>query len=88
MAHASSRQTIRECVRAMNSYYSNRIEGQSIHPLHIEAALHKNFSDEPDIARLQCLALAHINAESTLEDLVGQGESAMSSAFLTKPLQS
>lgn len=84
MAHPTSRQTIRKLVRSMNSYYSNRIEGQSTHPLHIDKALHRQFSDQPDIARLQRIALAHIEAEIELEHLVEQGESAMTGAFLTK----
>lgn len=82
-AHATSRATIRELVRSMNSYYSNRIEGQGTHPLNIERALKKNFSDKPDVAKLQRIALAHIEAERELEQRVSQGESAMSVAFLT-----
>ncbi|MEN9868695.1 MAG: hypothetical protein RL748_4285 [Pseudomonadota bacterium] len=66
-AHASSRAEVRELVRSMNSYYSNRIEGQSTHPLNIERALRQDFSDRPDIARLQRVALAHIEAERQLE---------------------
>lgn len=84
MAHPTSRKTIRERVRSMSSYYSNRIEGQGTHPLHIESALHKQFSDKPDIARLQRVALAHIEAEIELESLVAKGESPMATAFLTK----
>lgn len=84
MAHPASRKTIRELVRSMNSYYSNRIEGQGTHPLHIERALHKQFSDKPDVARLQRVALAHIEAEIELERLVAEGESPMAAAFLTK----
>ena len=84
MAHASSRQMIRDRVRSMNSYYSNRIEGQSTHPLHIEAALRKEFSDQPDVARLQRVALAHIEAEIALEHRVAEGESPMTAAFLVK----
>jgi hypothetical protein len=37
-AHPTSRGAIRELVRSMNSYYSNRIEGQGTHPLYIEQA--------------------------------------------------
>lgn len=58
---------LRELVRAMNSYYSNRIEGQSTHPLNIERALRREFATQPDIARLQRVALAHIEAERELE---------------------
>ena len=82
-AHPASRTTIRERVRSMNSYYSNRIEGQSTHPFYIEQALKKEFSDKPDVAKLQRIALAHIEAEGELEQRVAGGESAMSAAFLT-----
>jgi Fic family protein len=81
-AHPASRTVIRELVRSMNSYYSNRIEGQSTHPLHIEQALKCVFSDQPDVARLQRIALAHIDAERELEQKVSSGESPMSFAFL------
>ncbi|MFC5549873.1 Fic family protein [Massilia aerilata] len=81
-AHPSSRGTIRELVRSMNSYYSNRIEGQGTHPLNIERALRKEFSDKPDVARLQRVAIAHIEAERELEERAAAGVPAMSSAFL------
>jgi Fic family protein len=81
-AHPSSRAAVRELVRSMNSYYSNRIEGQSTHPLHIEQALKRVFSDRPDVARLQRIAVAHIGAERELDQKVEAGESPMSFAFL------
>ena len=81
-AHPATLASLRELVREMNSYYSNRIEGQSTHPLNIERALHHDFSDKPDIAKLQRLALAHIEAERDLEQRVAAGESATTTAFL------
>jgi Fic family protein len=80
-AHETTRATLRELVRKMNSFYSNRIEGQSTHPRNIERALQNDFSQRPDVARLQRIALAHIAAETELEGLVGDG-SALRSAFL------
>src|SRR5690349_8113821 len=59
-ASPQARAALREIVRSMNSYYSNRIEGQSTHPVNIERALSKDFSDTPDVARRQRVALAHI----------------------------
>jgi hypothetical protein len=35
-AHETTRTSLRELVRKMNSFYSNRIEGQSTHPENIE----------------------------------------------------
>ena len=83
-AHPATIASLRELVRAMNSYYSNRIEGQSTHPLNIARALRKDFSDKPDVAQLQRLALAHIEAERVLEQQVAEGEEALSSAFLVR----
>lgn len=83
-AHPATVASLRELVRAMNSYYSNRIEGQSTHPLNIARALRKDFSDKPDVAQLQRLALAHIEAERVLEQQVAEGEEALSSAFLVR----
>ena len=66
-AHPTTLARLRELLRAMNSYYSNRIEGQSTHPLNIERALKKDFSTQPDTARLQRIAIAHLDAERELE---------------------
>lgn len=66
--HPVTAAALAERLRAMNSYYSNRIEGQSTHPLNIERSLHRDFSSTPRIARLQRLALAHIEAEREIED--------------------
>lgn len=67
--HASTRERLRELLRAMNSYYSNRIEGQGTHPLNIERALRDDFSARPDVARLQRVARAYLEAEQALEAL-------------------
>ncbi|MFD4836507.1 Fic family protein [Achromobacter sp. NPDC058515] len=66
-AHSVTREALRELLRSMNSYYSNRIEGQSTTPKNIDAALHQNFSTRPEIARLQRIAVAHIEAEKEVE---------------------
>lgn len=81
-AHPSTLQELRALVRAMNSYYSNRIEGQSTHPVHIARALRADFSDQPDIARRQRLALAHIQAEEALETLITSEPQALHSQSL------
>lgn len=79
--HETTRTTLRELVRKMNSYYSNRIEGQSTHPYNIERALHNDFSHQPGEARLQRIAIAHIAAEQALEQQIGD-RSALDSSFL------
>jgi Fic family protein len=58
---------LRGLLRAMNSYYSNRIEGQHTRPLELEQALHKDFSRDAKLAARQRLAVAHIDAEVELE---------------------
>ncbi len=58
---------LRELLRGMNSYYSNRIEGQHTRPLEIEQALNKDFSHDPVTANKQKLALAHMAAEREVE---------------------
>ncbi len=50
--HPATATRLRELLRAMNSYYSNRIEGQSTHPRNIERALKKDFAGQADVARL------------------------------------
>lgn len=66
--HAATRASLRELVRAMNSYYSNLIEGQGTHPANIARALKKDFSENPDIAncsRMQtCLGTATWTVEA------------------------
>lgn len=79
--HESTRSTLRELIRQMNAYYSNRIEGQHTHPHHIEKALRNEYSSRPDEARLQRIALAHIDAEKALEGEPGEGR-ALTSTFL------
>lgn len=58
---------LRELLRGMNSYYTNRIEGQHTRPLEIEQALARNFSENRELAARQRLAIAHIDAEATIE---------------------
>jgi Fic family protein len=55
-------------LRSMNSYYSNKIEGQHTRPLDVERALRADFSADADKARLQRLALAHIHTERWIQD--------------------
>lgn len=81
LAHETTRASIRTLLRSMNSYYSNRIEGQGTHPRNIERALQSNFSRQPGIARLQRIALAHIAAEQELEGRA-VGAAALRSDFL------
>lgn len=66
-SHPTTIQSLRALLREMNSYYSNRIEGHSTHPLDIAAGLRADYSNVASTARLQRLAVAHIKAEQRLE---------------------
>lgn len=54
-------------LRAMNSYYTNKIEGQHTKPVDIERALRKDFDADVVMAKKQRLALAHMEVEEQLE---------------------
>jgi Fic family protein len=58
---------LRTSLRAMNSYYSNKIEGQHTLPLEIEQALRNDYAQDADKARRQRMALAHMATEAQLE---------------------
>ncbi|TXT40932.1 MAG: filamentation induced by cAMP protein fic [Comamonadaceae bacterium] len=67
---------LRELLRSMNSYYTNRIEGQHTRPCEIEQALRKDFSQDVVLAAKQRLAVAHIEAEQALEQRYGGTDGA------------
>jgi Fic family protein len=77
--------TLAPLLRAMNSYYTNRIEGQQTRPTDIERALHRQFDADQVQARRQRLALAHIEAEVALEaTLPGSRAELYSSKFVER----
>jgi len=79
---------LRGKLRAMNSYYTNRIEGQHTRPADIERALRKEFDAVASIARKQRLAIAHMEVESELEDETGQSPApALFSDALVRDIQ-
>ena len=63
----SSREALALLLRAMNSYYSNKIEGQHTYPADLELALQQQFSADQDVRRRQELAIAHMQVEAMLE---------------------
>lgn len=83
----STREALRTLLRSMNSYYSNRIEGQGTHPRNIERALAADFSATPTVAQRQRIALAHIEAEKELESKLPDERAeafALRSSFLVE----
>lgn len=65
--HPITRRSVVELVRAMNSYYSNLIEGHNTHPLAIEKALRNDYSVDPALRALQFESRAHIEVQILVE---------------------
>jgi Fic family protein len=85
LASPPLRDSLAGLLRAMNSYYTNKIEGQQTLPADIERAVRNQFDADRERARRQRLALAHMEAERSLEaawsdvaarDLFGSGRVA------------
>jgi Fic family protein len=70
-AHGGVIASLSPLLRAMNSYYTNLIEGQHTRPSEIEQALRKDFSADNQLRRKQHIALAHIQTEKWAEALLG-----------------
>ncbi len=69
---------VRPLLRAMNSYYTNKIEGQHTLPADIERALKQQYDADAVLARKQRLAVAHLEVEAVLErDTAGQPSAAL-----------
>jgi Fic family protein len=66
-AAGTLRASLQPLLRSMNSYYTNKIEGQHTRPAEIERALLRDFDADQKEARKQRLAIAHIEAEVELE---------------------
>jgi Fic family protein len=62
-ADSSVMKPLAQLLRGMNSYYTNKIEGQHTLPSQLESALNKQFSSDSDVQRKQRMALAHMDAE-------------------------
>lgn len=58
---------LRPRLRAMNSYYSNKIEGHHTKPAAIEQALQSHFDADVSLAKKQRLAIAHMDVEQEIE---------------------
>lgn len=67
LLHPVTRGTVAELLRLVNSYYSNRIEGHSTHPVDIERAMREDYSRDPAKRDLQLESLAHIHCQRELE---------------------
>lgn len=65
--HRVTRESIIDLLRAMNSYYSNLIEGHNTHPVDIEKALRRDYSSDPANRALQIESQAHIEVQMLVE---------------------
>src|SRR5712691_5250318 len=54
------RRALRQRLCAMNSYYTNKIEGQHTLPSDIERAMRREFDADAALAKKQRLAIAHM----------------------------
>lgn len=59
---------IKDLLKITNSYYSNRIESEGTHPIDIEKAMKKEFSNDEKKKNLQQLSLIHIEIQEYLEN--------------------
>lgn len=66
-AAPAAHQELRVLLRSMNSYYSNRMEGEHTRPSDIDKALQQDFSADDGLARKQRLAVAHFRTEEVCE---------------------
>lgn len=60
---------IKDQLRMVNSYYSNRIESQGTHPIDIEKAMRQEFSSNETTKNLQLLSLAYIATQKEIETM-------------------
>lgn len=65
--HPITRNAVARIVKPMNSYYSNLIEGHNTHPLDIEKALKKDYSQDPSKRILQLESKAHVEVQEAME---------------------
>lgn len=61
-------EAIKELLRKINSYYSNKIESQGTHPIDIDRAMKKDFFDDIKKKNLQILSIRHIEVQKFVED--------------------
>jgi Fic family protein len=84
MVHPITRNEIARLLRHINSYYSNRIEGEHTTPADIEKAVKREYSSDEKLKRLQMLNVAHIEVQKLIDERFESGEDVpvCSSEFL------
>jgi Fic family protein len=76
-------QPLADLVRAMNCYYSNRIEGHNATPVEIELALNGDYESDPQRRYWQAEARAHIAVQRWIDNGGLSNQSATKAASLT-----
>lgn len=61
---------IKDNLRTINSYYSNKIESEGTHPIDIERAMKNDFSQDNKKKSMQQLSLVHIEVQKYLESTI------------------
>ncbi|MCC5941319.1 MAG: Fic family protein [Balneolaceae bacterium] len=74
MVHPITRKEIARLLRHINSYYSNRIEGEHTTPADIERAVKKEYSKDEKNKRPQLLSVAHIEVQKLIDERFDSGE--------------
>lgn len=62
--------SIKDLLKIVNSYYSNKIESEGTHPIDIEKAMKRDFSKDEKKKKLQYLSLAYIDTQKQLEEIL------------------
>lgn len=67
LLHPITRREVIKLLRHINSYYSNKIEGQHTSPIDIEKAVKQDYSSDKNKRNLQELSLAHIAVQELID---------------------
>jgi len=68
----STLDAVRELLRNINSYYSNKIESEGTRPIDTERAMREEFDTDTTKRSLQILSLAHIETQKMIEQEITQ----------------
>jgi len=68
--HATSRKGIVKLLKIINSYYSNRIEGNATHPADIERAMNNDYSHKSEKRELQMESRNHVDIQEYIEKIM------------------
>lgn len=72
LLHPITRNQVTRLLRHINSYYSNRIEGEHTTPADIERAVKKSYSTDEKKKRLQLLSVAHIDVQDQIDNWLSE----------------